>query len=137
MNRLEQVQHSFSLLRAFKERAFFNPAFIDYRGRMYYYGGFIQPQAINMVRAHIESTTIAEVPSKAWAYMMLFAMNDVGVKGTIGDKIIDSLTWVEQAGQLSGMMETEVEGFGKLMEQPSENEFEFVSTLVEVAGELG
>ena len=130
MERLDQVQHSFSLMRAYSERAFFCPTFIDYRGRMYYYGGFLQPQTINMVRAHIEANVTTEVPREAWAFLMLFMMNEVGAKGTVIDKLMDSLTWFEQAGQAQYLMDEDFSA------PPSETSFEYVQNVAEVALEL-
>lgn len=86
-SRLEQVQNIHSLLRAYKDREFYCPSFLDYRGRMYYYGSFLQPQTINLTRAHLESAQQARVPESALAYIALFCMTETGGGGSHQGKI--------------------------------------------------
>jgi DNA polymerase type B, organellar and viral/DNA-dependent RNA polymerase len=80
--RLEQVQNIHSMLRAYKGRTFYCPAFLDYRGRMYYYGSFLQPQSINLSRAHIESAQQGMIPASAIAYIAMFAASESGASGS-------------------------------------------------------
>lgn len=87
ISRLEQVQNIHSLLRAYKGREFFCPTFLDYRGRMYYYGSFLQPQTINFTRAHIESSQQAAVPDHSLAYLALFCMTETGGGGSHQGKL--------------------------------------------------
>lgn len=106
--RIQITQQSVALLNAYSrdetqeyalpQFPIYFPTFVDYRGRLYYYGGLLQPQTINLVRAHIEVHDRSEIENSMLPLFFTFIANELGIGGSfynkiayVRDTIIDSL----------------------------------------------
>lgn len=95
--RLEITRQSTHLLDAFSrpntqvddlpQLPFYCPTFVDYRGRMYYYGGALNPQTINFVRAHIQLHEGSPFDRESLPLYLCFLANEAGIKGSFLQKV--------------------------------------------------
>lgn len=94
---------------------------------MYYYGSFLNPQSINLSRAHIESDQQAMIPPSAIAYLAMFAASDSGASGVSQiTKIQSFISTVDTAMNI-----------GKAIPMSNEIDFEYVMVLREVFNDMG
>ena len=93
-SRADAASNSFQLMQALQQRSgtdkgFYTPAFIDYRGRMYYYS-MVNPQSFNMVRGNIRMHSAgSQTTSDMLPQYAISLMSDLGVKGSIIDKLLE------------------------------------------------
>lgn len=94
---------------------------------MYYYGSFLQPQTINLTRAHLESSQQAAVPDNSLAYLGLFCMTETGGGGSHQGKLQGFMDLCMMASQMRSVFPSTGDSIN----------FEYVRTVAEFARDMG